>query len=183
LWSSWRNGYKARVSGAEEHFNPFGTSLQANLDAPGWIARHGLTVDAPPVGDQEGPDTVRTAAAPLRLDFNRLKTSVEVRRTRELGGHLSSAVRTNTIPVLFRNYLRGDPTVVEWAHEIIGEAIIDAEQSALAAHQRALQAAGGALQVISGPAEVNRLEHAGLNKESARRAVSGDLDTAWSHRP
>jgi hypothetical protein len=181
LWSSWRNGHRAQVSGVAEHFNPFGTSLQAHLDAPGWIARHGLIVEAPPGGDQEDPRTAKTTVAPLCLDFNRLKTSIEVRRTRELGGHLPSAVRTNTIPVLFRNYLRGDPTVVEWAHEIIGGALVDAEQSALAAHQRALQAAGGALQVVSGAADAKRLEQAaGLPAETARRTASGELDTAWS---
>jgi hypothetical protein len=65
-----------------------------------------------------------------------------------MGGHLPSAARTNSVPVLFRNYLRGDPAIVDWAEQIMGEAVADAEQSALAAHQRALDAAGGALRVI-----------------------------------
>ena len=67
-----------------------------------------------------------------------------------MGGHLPSAARSNSVPVLFTNYLRGDPTVIEWAHAIVGEALIDAEQSALAAHRRALEQAGGSLKVITG---------------------------------
>lgn len=180
LWASWRNGHRAHVSGAAEHFDPFGASLDAHLDTAGWIAGHGLTADPPPAADHDDTDPTQAATAPLRLDFNRLKTSIEVRRTRELGGHLPSAVRTNTIPVLFGNYLRGDPTVVEWAQEVIGEALADAEQSALAAHHHALQAAGGALQIIPGPVDTDRLEQAGLPVQTAQQTASGELDTAWS---
>jgi hypothetical protein len=60
---------------------------------------------------------------------------VEIRRTKQTGGHLPSAARTNTVPVLFRHYLRGDPTVTAWAEEVIGEAIADAEAAALTAHE------------------------------------------------
>ena len=54
-------------------------------------------------------------AARLKLDMNRLRTSVEVRRTRQMGGHLPSAARTNTMQTLWSSYLRGDPAVTEWA--------------------------------------------------------------------
>jgi hypothetical protein len=116
----------------------------------------------------------------LLVDFNRLKTSIDVRRTRQMGGHLPSAARTNSIPVLFSNYLRGDPTVREWAQQIVDEALVDAEQSALAAHRRALAAAGGNLWIIPGRAEAQRLEQAGLDADTARRAADGELDTAWT---
>jgi hypothetical protein len=49
-------------------------------------------------------------ARPLEVSFNRIRTSIEVRRTRAAGGHLPSAVRSNTIGVLFTTYLRGDTT-------------------------------------------------------------------------
>jgi len=52
-------------------------------------------------------------AKPLQVTFNRIKTSTEVRRTRRLGGHLPSAAKSNTMQVLFRNYLGGDPVIVE----------------------------------------------------------------------
>jgi hypothetical protein len=70
--------------------------------------------------------------------MGRLRTSIEVRRTRHLGGHLPSAARSNTIPVLFRNYLRGDPTTIDWAQDVIGSALLDAERAALDAHRRSL---------------------------------------------
>jgi hypothetical protein len=114
------------------------------------------------------------------LDFNRLKTSVEVRRTKQMGGHLPSAVRSNTLPVLFRHYLRGDPTVTAWAEDVIGEVVVDAERAALAAHERALRTAGGSLRVIPEPTEPAAFAQAGVDPQTARRAAAGDLDTGWS---
>jgi hypothetical protein len=97
-----------------------------------------------------------------------------------MGGHLPSAARSNTYPVLFRNYLRGDPTTLEWAQDIVGQALVDAERSALDAHRRALNTHGGRLRVITGPADAEHLQQAGLDADTARRAADGLLDTAWS---
>jgi hypothetical protein len=132
VWSAWRNGPEA---GAGEHVNPFARSLtMQSKPLAAWRIRHGLA------GDD---------GQPLHVDLQRLKTSIEVRRTRELGGHLPSAARTNTMPVLFRNYLRGDPTVRDWAEDVISDALADAEQQALAAHRRAMQRAGGGPRVTA----------------------------------
>jgi len=125
VWSVWQN---ASADGAAEHVNPFARGLTMPQLRTSWDAAHGLT------GDD---------GQPLRVDLQRLKTSIEVRRTRQLGGHLPSAARTNTMPVLFRNYLRADPTVRDWAEQVVGEALADAEQQALAAHARAMRGAGG----------------------------------------
>ena len=115
------------------------------------------------------------------MTFNRIKTSTEVRRTRRLGGHLPSAAKSNTMQVLFRNYLGGDPVIVEWAHQVLGEALVDAEQAALRAHEQVLTSAGGSLRVVTGPADAEVVQReAGLDAESARRAVDGELDTAWT---
>jgi hypothetical protein len=132
VWSAWRNSSPA---GPCEHLSPFAHSLTMNYKTlTAWKARHGLT------GDD---------GQPLQVDFQRLKTSVEVRRTRQAGGHLPSAARTNTMPVLFRNYLRGDPVVRDWAADVVSDALADAEQQALAAHRRAMQRAGGGPRVIA----------------------------------
>jgi hypothetical protein len=124
VWSVWRNA----PGDAPEHVSPFARSLTMSLLRPGWDAARGL------IGDD---------GQPLHIDLRRVKTSIEVRRTRQLGGHLPSAARTNTMPVLFRNYLRGDPTVRDWAEQVVGEAVADAEKQALAARSRAMRQAGG----------------------------------------
>jgi hypothetical protein len=180
LWSVWRNGHRARVHGAAEHFGVFDEALDTNLYASDWARRHNLTADAATTGPRPEQTDTPASTVPLLVDFNRLKTSIEVRRTKQMGGHLPSATRTNSIPVLFRNYLRGDPSVVEWAQQIMGDALNDAEQSALAAHQRALDTAGGGLRIVSGPVDPAHLEHAGLDTDTAHRAVAGQIDTAWS---
>ena len=115
------------------------------------------------------------------MTFNRIKTSTEVRRTRRLGGHLPSAAKSNTMQVLFRNYLGGDPVIVEWAHQVLGEALVDAE-TALRAHEQVLTSAGGSLRVVTGlaDAEVVQREVVRDGPQSARRAVDGELDTAWT---
>ena len=92
----------------------------------------------------------------LKLDMNRLRTSVEVRRTRQMGGHLPSAARTNTMQTLWSSYLRGDPAVTEWAGDILDEAFADAERAALDAHRRALAAHSGTLRIIAGQAGARR---------------------------
>lgn len=68
--------------------------------------------------------------------MNRLKITVERRTTRAVGGHLPSAVRTSTQDLLFASYLAGDPTVRDWAEEVVAEAVTNAEAAARAAHQQ-----------------------------------------------
>lgn len=145
VWAIWRNGLYAHVTGAAEHFDPFSRGL--HTDAPHlriWVAGHNLRSDDP-------AETAGAEARPLSVDFNRLKTSIDVRRTRQMGGHLPSSARSNSVPVLFSNYLRDDPTTIDWARDIIGDAVLDAEQAALEAHRRALAAAGGGAQLAISP--------------------------------
>ena len=172
IWAIWRNAVGDGIVGdLAEHSDPFAKGLNGvPLHGHRWVAEHDLTADA--VDDRSPP-------APLALDFNRLKTSIEVRRTRQMGGHLPSSARTNSVPVLFANYLRGDPTVVEWAHDIVSEALTDAEQSALAAHRRALEQSGGSLQVITGTRQGP--ERAGMVRDTATGSTGqGTLDAAWT---
>jgi hypothetical protein len=155
VWSVWQN---ADAAGEAEHVNPFARSLNMPDLRQRWDDAHGLT------GDD---------GKPLWVDLQRLKTSIEVRRTRQLGGHLPSAARTNTMPVLFRNYLRGDPTVRDWAEQVVGDAIADAEQQAIAAHRRAMRAAGGGPHVdAGGPAAA---QHAAGDSGAA-----GNPEGPWS---
>jgi hypothetical protein len=178
LWGVWRNGHRADATGADEHYNMFGNRLRAALLPERWAARHGLTADPPqPDADGDGPPP---EPVPLPVGFKRLRTSIEVRRTRQAGGHLPTAARSNTIPVLFRNYLRGDPTVAAWAEEVVADALIDAEQSALSAHHRALNAAGGGLHVLPGEPDTEGMNRAGIPAVAAQRAARGELDTAWA---
>lgn len=162
LWSIWRDGQRAGVTGRAEHYGLFDQTLDTQLRVSSWARSRNLVADtAPPAESAE-----EAPRQPLRVDFTRLKSSVDVRRAKQLGGHLPSAARTNTIPVLFRHYLRGDPTVIEWAHDILGDAVADAEQAALTAHRRALGAAGGALHV--------------LTERSTSLSVGDAQDSAWT---
>ncbi|MFJ6986532.1 MULTISPECIES: hypothetical protein [unclassified Streptomyces] len=144
LLTIWANGNRRGVEvGPGEHYGPFVKSL-----APGLLSlvdwnrgrRQPVLADAPP--DAEAPL--------LQVTAQRLRTSMEARRTKKMGGHLPSAARSNTFPVLFKDYLRGDMTIREWADDVIGEALADAERSALDAHRRALEGAGGDLTVLPG---------------------------------
>ncbi len=87
IWSIW-----AARSG---HISPFASLLGRKLNLDRWARLHDLR------GDDDQP---------LSLHLGRLKTTVEVRTTKAAGGHLPSAVRTNTIDVLFRHYESGPPT-------------------------------------------------------------------------
>lgn len=146
LWCTWRNGTAARLAAPDDHRAAFGESLHGTQVLPSrWAAGRSrpLLADPPPAGVGDGS----VQAVPLQVSFNRIKTSMEVRRTKRLGGHLPSAAKSNTMPVLFRNYLSGDPVVVSWAEEVLGEALTDAEQAARLAHERAARAAGGGPKV------------------------------------
>ncbi|MFD3458262.1 hypothetical protein ACFWVM_00965 [Nocardia fluminea] len=132
IWSIWRNAFRG-FSNPDEHVDPFSAGLAASLNFKRWSAEHGLTAD--PVG-------INATRSPLAVSLRTVRTSVEVRRTRAVGGHLPSAARSNTTNVLFTNYLRGDASVRAWAEEVIGEAVADAEQAALAAHRGRLAGTG-----------------------------------------
>lgn len=133
FWAVWRNLNRTPDSARVELGNPFSAALTAGIEATAWAREHQLLADD---------------GSPLVMNFNRLRTSIEVRRTRKMGGHLPSAARSNTMGVLFSNYLRGDPTTTEWAQEITATAIDDAERSALAAH-RASTASAGLITVLA----------------------------------
>lgn len=150
LWSVWCNA-KQELGGVHEHRDPFAATLNAGLDLTRWARGHDLRADPPP-GQPEG--------APLPVKVTRIRTSVEVRRTRATGGHLPSAARSNTVAVLFANYLRGDATARAWAEDVLGDAVADAEQAALAVHRDTL-AATGHRSLRIGPAPPDTPAHEG----------------------
>ncbi|WP_157357016.1 hypothetical protein [Arthrobacter sp. U41] len=179
FWAVWHNR-GGREDGCR---NPFGPALDASLKPQKWVRSHDLRADEPTRGPEEDHDPEhRAEAPPLRLDFNRLKTSIDVRRTHQMGGHLPSAARTNTAPVLFRNYLSGDRTTIEWAQELVADTLVEVEQAAWAAHRRALAGTGRtALRVVPASVRVTSSTPAsGLEAESAERVAVGGLDTAWA---
>ncbi|WP_026163087.1 hypothetical protein [Kribbella catacumbae] len=166
VWSVWRNAVKvADRAQSAEHHDPFARALEGmGLWLSRWAATHALTVDQV---------TSDSRAVSLPVNLGRIRTSVEVRRTRAVGGHLPSAAVSNTTPVLFSNYLRGNATVKDWAEGVLGEAVAEAETAALAAHQAILRTSG------EQPLRVN------LPTLAAESAVDG----AWAacsdpqHRP
>jgi hypothetical protein len=171
----WRNGHAARLAAGDDHHCPFAQSLSCTAILP---ARWAANRRPPLLADSQGEDGI---GRPLQVSFNRIKTSMEVRRTKTMGGHLPSAAKSNSMPVLFRHYLSGDPVVTAWAQEVLGDALRDAEQSALAAHHRALATAGGGLRVVPGPADPTTLQQqAQIDAIAAGQAVAGQLDTGWT---
>jgi hypothetical protein len=141
FWAVWRNLRRSVNSTVDEIGSPFRAALTAGIPVKEWaVEQHRLRDD-----DRK----------PLAVDFRRLRTSVEVRRVRALGGHLPSAARSNSTAVLFSNYLRGDPTAREWAQEVTGTALADAEKAALAAY-RHNQAYASAPTVTTAADETSR---------------------------
>lgn len=96
------------------------------LNLSEWGTRHDLTSDD---------------GKPLKITVNRIKTTVEVRTTKAMGGHLPSASRTNTLDVSFQHYLQGDPVVRAWAEEIMTTALEEAESTARQFKPRVLDTA------------------------------------------
>ena len=165
LWCAWRDGIAARLAVPDEHRAVFEESLKGTLILPTrWAAARPrpLLADPPAAGNGGSP----APGTPLQVSFNRIKTSMEVRRTKRMGGHLPSAAKSNTMPVLFRNYLSGDPVIISWAEEVFGEALADAEQAARLAHERAARAAGGGPVVLGRP--------------GTSRQDSGEEGTGWT---
>lgn len=125
LWSLWRNHQPGETASVAEHISPFAGGLHKLAtyvhawNVGGVIDRRtGL-----PLTDGRGEL--------VRMDFQRLRKAVEVRRVRSMGGHLPSAARSNSVETLFGSYLRHDPTAHEWAQEVMGEALRDAESVTL----------------------------------------------------
>ncbi|WP_249645294.1 hypothetical protein [Nocardia sputi] len=179
----WRNGHREKVTGTQhEHYAPFATDLRASgqLVLTKWAQTRPHPVLADPIADAE-PGTAdeqqpAPSAAPLTITFNRIKTTVDARRTRQLGGHLPSAAKTNTAQVLYSNYLKPDAGTRDWAEGVIADALADAEEAARAAHAR-ITARRGSPTVLPG---TDGPDQAGLEPGAARDLAEGRLDTAWS---
>ncbi len=137
-WAVWLG---AGRFGPDRVGNPFQGALNTEVSNRDWIAGHNLRSDEHRPECGTAGDT-RSERTDLRLSFPRLKKSVDVRRTRAVGGHLPSATRSNTVPVLFRNYLAGDPSTIDWAEDIMSDAVADMERSAFDAHRKALSTSG-----------------------------------------
>jgi hypothetical protein len=174
IWSIWTGGVsgagtpelKARTGG---HIDLYAASLKPSrrgATLKQWAARHGLYADG------SGDDRL-----PLEVDLNRLKTTVEVRIAKAVGGHLPSASRTNTMDVSFLHYLRNDPRVQEWADRILTTALHDAEDSARTFHLRILDAA--AERAFEHHPE-DTAAALGTTPEKVKRAAAGELDTLVS---
>jgi hypothetical protein len=150
VWSIW-TAHNGTIS-------PFAKALARGLSLHSWARVHKLLDD----NDQ-----------PLKLNLNRLRTTVEVRTTKATGGHLPTSARSNSMDVQFAHYLRGDPTVTEWATAEVTAAVRDAEQHARQTH----------LRVLAGPVEQHAQDPAttaaqlGIDPATARQALSGELDT------
>jgi len=127
FWALWHS------SGADFAWrNPFARGLSKGPRWSDWIQRRAIMADPSP----DGEETL------LQLDFNRLKTSIDVRRTRQMGGHLPSSTLSNGIAVLFANYLAGDASTIDWSQGVVTEAMEDLISTALTTHQNALAAQG-----------------------------------------
>ncbi|MEV0195239.1 hypothetical protein [Nonomuraea sp. NPDC050691] len=117
LWSIWAGTGKgmARNTETSGHIGPFDSELARKVHLGRWAARHGLV-------DDDG--------RPLDMRLTRMKKTVEVRTAKQAGGHLPSVRLTNTAQTSFAHYLRTEPFTVEWAADVLTEAITDAEASA-----------------------------------------------------
>lgn len=135
----WANGHREGVLGDRNELRaPFASDLAAvNIGFGAWIRGREAPVWADPAFD--GDDTRR----PLTVRISRVKNTADWMRTKKLGGHLPSAARSNTMNVLFSEYLRPDAGVREWAGEIIAAAVGAAERDAVAAHLQKLSLTGG----------------------------------------
>ncbi|WP_406415496.1 hypothetical protein OH809_42535 [Streptomyces sp. NBC_00873] len=165
--STWKDMFTTANQRCAEQ----GLALRArgNLPLARWAASRAkpLLADvAPEAGN--GEEVAPAPPGPLIVTFNRIKTSAEARRTKRMGGHLPSAAKSNTAQVLYTNYLRPDPTIREWAEEVMGEALVDAEQAARTAHERA------ALKVHEERSRVR-----GGGPAVAPDADATGTDTAW----
>ncbi|MFD3612607.1 hypothetical protein ACFWXA_31985 [Streptomyces atroolivaceus] len=172
VWSIWTGDtaggpeeFRAARSTAKGHIDPFSLKLARQFEWNKWVARHGLTADA--ANDDTEPE-------PLVLTLNRLKKTAEVRTTRAVGGHLPSVSRTNTPDVSFLHYLRNDPTIRDWAEEILTEALEDTEASARAFRGRILDEQASKDAEHDPEATAEKL---GTTADKLTAAIGGELDT------
>lgn len=181
FWAVWHAGRSGLGMGVR---NPFEHRLSGNFKTSDWEALQHLLADSP-----SDPTDVERKPTPLRLNFNRLKTTVDVQRTRRMGGHLPSAARTNTIPVLFSNYLAGDQSTAEWARGLVADTLLEVEQTAWENHRRALNASGrNTLRVVASTAHDDHASTApsadppvdDTNSRTAGSYAPGADETAWT---
>lgn len=153
LWSIW--------SARRGHVAAFEASLTRGPGSLVWQHELGLL-------DDEGE--------PLRLSLPRLKKTVDIRTTRDTGGHLPSSTRSNSMSVLFSNYLRGDDSVREWAGDVITAALSGAELDARATQARVLSGVGDQCEspVQRAAAEL------GVTASTAGNLLAGGLDTVFT---
>ncbi|MFF2655337.1 hypothetical protein [Streptomyces sp. NPDC058045] len=168
IWSIWTGASGTKgvdwetKAAAFGHIDPYAARLGRVMRLKQWGQRHGLLDDS---------------GNPLPIDMNRLKTTVEVRTTKAMGGHLPSASRTNTLDVSFANYLKGDPTVREWADEILTTAINEAEGNARGFQPHVLNAVQ--TQALAQDPEQSAAA-LGTTPQTLRQALGGQLDTVAS---
>lgn len=177
FWAIWHDHGVKRSdteteTGERPCRNPFATNLAGSLDWRSWATSHDLRADPAPAAsldDQVGE--------PLRLSCHRLRTTILARRTRQLGGHLPSAARGNTTAVLFRNYLAGDQSTIEWARDVVSDAFADVERTAYETHLRTLERAGGrgTLHVLNTTSSTNPAPQVGDD------ATEGAWSTCQDH--
>ncbi|MGW7278196.1 hypothetical protein ACWGIV_07780 [Streptomyces sp. NPDC054844] len=164
IWSIWAGLSGARGYNWDSkdvnfgHVDPFASTLARVLNLSEWGTRHDLTSDD---------------GKPLKITVNRIKTTVEVRTTKAMGGHLPSASRTNTLDVSFQHYLQGDPVVRAWAEEIMTTALEEAESTARQFKPRVLDTATEqALRDGSRTAD-----SLGITPQALTEALDGKRDT------
>jgi hypothetical protein len=168
LWSIWvgttgaGKQQHAGVPNPNHHVDPFGRQLSRALYFTQWAARHQLTSDG---------------GGPLEVNLNRLKTTVEIRTTRAVGGHLPSAARTNSMNVSFLHYLRNDPRVRDWADRILTDAIANAESDA---HKFQLRIMGDDQRRRFSADPHATAADLGTTVTKIDQAGAGDLDTLLS---
>ncbi|MFD3883994.1 hypothetical protein [Streptomyces microflavus] len=168
IWSIWagtsgRRGANWDIKlAAAGHIDAFAQRLARTLNLKRIADRHGLT-------DDNGN--------PLPVSLNRIKTTVEVRHTKAMGGHLPSASRTNTLDVSFAHYLQGDPVVREWADGILTTAIDDAEQNARSYQPKVITPVQ-AQKAADAPQQT--AAELGTTTETLHQALDGKLTTVVS---
>jgi hypothetical protein len=132
FWAVWHHSGR---NGNEGCRNPYMKKLNTAMRNQPWMHERDIRADA----DPSDPGSIGPI---LSLEFNRLKTSIDVRRTRQMGGHLPSAARSNSTGVLFSNYLAGDASTIDWARDLVAETLVEVEKAAWSAHRRALATHG-----------------------------------------
>jgi hypothetical protein len=166
VWSIWvaapPGGNSPATWEAKGHVDPFAARLSRRVELGRWATRHGLATDD---------------GNPLRVDLNRIKTTVEVRRARATGGHMPSTARTNTMDVSFLHYLREDPRIRDWADRVLIDALTDAEAEVRDAHLRVMDASTRAA-FLRDPGGTAALF--GTTSNKITQALDGELDTLVS---